>query len=116
MAQGAQSTLQALIQDPSDILRHGCWCAKLNPDSGTSSVLLGGPETVDIVDRTCKLWIQDRRCLALPGGTCHDTNSHSYVLNATSSADATNLQICGLNGQDSCEFEACLVDVYYTVR
>ena len=41
----------------SQILSHGCWCAKLNPY--TDHEILGGPVAVDEIDFICKQWYRD---------------------------------------------------------
>jgi len=57
-----------LVMDPEKLGSHGCWCAKGNPNIDRE---LGGPPT-DIVDWTCKYYIERAECLLLPGGECED--------------------------------------------
>ena len=51
------------------LLAHGCWCAKLNLGH-KNSVKLGGTP-IDEIDQLCKLWITDRRCMRIEGGSCY---------------------------------------------
>ena len=52
----------------SDILNHGCWCSKLDPNA--DQMRLGGPIVYGEVDRLCKTWSQARKCLKSATEVC----------------------------------------------
>ena len=52
----------------SEILNHGCWCSKLDPNADQMS--LGGSMVYGEVDRLCKSWGQARKCLRFVTEVC----------------------------------------------
>ena len=52
----------------SEILNHGCWCSKLDPNADQMS--LGGSTVYGEVDRLCKSWGQARKCLRFVTEVC----------------------------------------------
>ena len=58
------------IPEREQVLNHGCWCAKLNPDSIGNLIHLGGREPTDETDYTCLFWAENRHCCRLEGGPC----------------------------------------------
>ena len=68
---GAYEILTTFLSDSSGtgtenldyLMNHGCWCAKLDPMNAYQE--LGGPDPVDELDKTCKLWVQMRLCCRL---------------------------------------------------
>jgi len=89
-----------------EIMEHGCHCIRMDVnDSG-----LGGTNHVDHMDRLCQLWIMQRRCLTLQGGSCHGVNiatsGFKYSVNYNT---ATNEIDCS----PSANLHACLRDMCY---
>ena len=92
----------------SDLVQHGCWCAKL--DSGKVPYIgLGGSIQVDDLDILCKKWARDRRCTTITGGECELSNLNlaSYQVEWT---DGIEDAFCP--DSDSCLSETCEVDLY----
>ena len=103
------------LTDIENLLKHGCWCAKLD-STNQFTHFLGGPEPVDDIDQVCKNWFKARHCNDhLIGGTCRSENnellkSGSYsVLIDTGCLDFSECH----NTDNICEEESCIIDLYY---
>ena len=111
---GAFEVLTNFIDDSTWVellLEHGCWCAKLDPDS--SQIALGGPTQVDELDAICKKWAQSRSCTRLSGNSCS-----SYNHQQASMLHYEMEYVYGLNDAicpdtDACLSETCQVDMFY---
>ena len=71
MLQSAAETLLNHYVDASftyELLKHGCWCAKLNKNSNLA--VLGGNNPVDELDQLCADWAITRRCGRNPSENC----------------------------------------------
>ena len=113
---GAFEILSHFINDPNWIellLEHGCWCAKLDPD--TPPLLLGGPTTVDELDLICKQWAQARSCTRLAGKSCENLTRQDLILSPmhyeVDYVYGINDAICP--DSDVCLSETCQIDVFY---
>jgi hypothetical protein len=105
----------------SDILVHGCWCAKLVPNPFMAH--LGGPEPVDVLDEICKNWIKTRNCNdRLSGGSCNIDGSSSQqpLINGEYTLvidpDTLNNSECkavGAGSADQCSEDSCNIDLYF---
>lgn len=114
---GAYSGIN-LFLNSSDVINHGCWCSKLNPENAGNmkpdGTILGGCETVDEVDQICKLWIQTRKCISLPGGNCYmveRSDRETYQVEANNKSE-NPVDVCFEN-IDSCLKDACFIDQYF---
>ena len=92
----------------NQILTHGCWCAKLDPNTDHSE--LGGPYVADDLDSICKQWAKARHCSTISGASCElkPSNAETYQIEFTNS---TNVQLCP--DEDLCLTETCQIDAYY---
>lgn len=102
----------ALVLDNSqhfvNVLNHGCWCQKLDPNSNHD--MLGGYDTVDDLDRICKQWFTARRCIQNhegPGGSCLNYNGGLYQVDGDK---------CSKKDNDECEQDSCKIDLEYSSR
>lgn len=98
--------------DFSNVMQHGCWCAKLNPYIDHD--ILGGPSPVDDLDLICKQWIAACNCMNnAVNGSCEGRTDDDYLdfeLNFdTYEGDCNN----PANNNDSCLFDTCVVHTYY---
>ena len=114
---GAFEILTHFIDDTDWIdrfLQHGCWCAKLDPDS--SQVALGGPTQVDELDAICKRWAQSRSCSRSSGNACSDYN-HQNVFNLMLNYEIEyvyGLEDSVCTDTDACFSETCQIDLFFT--
>lgn len=92
------------------ILAHGCWCARINPDSNKHE--LGGTKTVDQLDSICKDWANVRHCNGLSGGSCQDGKffTFQYTIGMTSGK-----WTCKHN-KSKCLRETCKIDTHFVER
>ena len=113
-------TEEATIAGPtvSDLLVHGCWCAKLIPNPFMA--YLGGAEPVDILDEICRNWIRMRNCNdRLDGGSCNidGSSSQQKLINGeyTLTIDPDNVgnSECKGNNADQCSDDTCEIDLYF---
>ena len=105
--------LTNFISDSSfinDLMDHGCWCAKLDPDNIQFG--LGGKNPVDDLDTLCKHWIQSRACTRLAGSSCENYSRQpgSYNYQVQYENDLTDA-FCPDN--DQCLSETCQIDLFY---
>ena len=112
---GAFEILNHFINDTSwleQLFDHGCWCAKLDPDN-SAQISLGGPSTVDELDRICKQWAQARSCTRLNNKSCH--NNFGLTTYEVEYVDGIEDAVCPdyLNG-DTCLSDTCQIDLDYT--
>jgi len=96
--------------DLANVLSHGCWCQKLDPNSDHD--FLGGHSAVDDLDAICKQWFTARRCNENhEGGSCVDynqsNNSGFYQING---------EKCSKNDNNDCEQDTCKIDMEYASR
>ena len=111
---GAFEILTNFINDPSwidSLLEHGCWCAKLDPDS--TQIGLGGRTPTDDLDTICKQWAQSRSCTRLSGASCE---SYSHQSGGTYHYEID--YVYGLEDSicpdlDTCFSETCQIDLFY---
>ena len=93
-----------------NLLTHGCWCAKLNVGYKNPVKLGGSP--ADDLDKICKLWIHDRRCVRIEGGVCaNDFDTLNYHISYGSDG-LVNSTSCYDNNGD-CFVDGCLIDAFY---
>ena len=112
----APTLLSNFISDAtfeSNLLEHGCWCAKLDPTA--IQAVLGGKVPSDDLDDICKKWISTRSCTGIPGNSCNlidvrDPN-HEYIITFTA-GHFVNTASCASNS-DQCLFDMCQVDLYF---
>lgn len=96
----------------NQVINHGCWCARINPDN--DKTILGGPHPQDALDEICKQWYNCRHCNdALSGGSCHASENvalASYDILWNSQEKTYECQA----SSDTCGNDSCSVDVYYS--
>ena len=84
----------------NDVLNHGCWCAKLNPE--TNKAFLGGRTVIDELDEICKNWANARKCTqGIYGGEDLELNlNNSRAQHYYTTDEDSGLQygICEFNG------------------
>ena len=114
---GAYEILTTFLTDSSGtgtenldyLMNHGCWCAKLDPMNAYQE--LGGPDPVDELDKTCKLWVQMRLCCRLYGGSCYLQQSNvSYSIEYENTILDSS---CAANNHSICLEDACEIDKYF---
>lgn len=100
--------------DFTDILSHGCWCAKLDPNAENNTPYgLGGPEVLDPVDQICKNWFITRHCNDdLSGGSCKAVAGSENQFYVADKTDPNNI-VCPSNGQNACQTDSCVIDVHF---
>ena len=109
---GAFEILTNYINDPNwvdNLLDHGCWCAKLDPDK--TSYGLGGRSPVDELDTICKQWAQSRSCTRFPGGSCENYPQQSGFHYDVDYVYGLEDSICPDN--DTCLSETCQIDLFF---
>ena len=114
MQAAATTILTTFVSDfnfVSELLDHGCWCAKFNPDSNLA--VLGGNVLVDELDHICKNWQQARRCTRYPGQICENYGSGDFyeIDFNVSPGYVLDTKIC-TNG-DACLKQTCEIDVWF---
>ena len=117
----AMEILDSVLQDTTtfnNVLDHGCWCAKLDPQSNHD--ILGGINPLDEMDFICKEWFLARHCNdSLNGGTCTGIKPISSQIYEFEYSDP-NARTCNLIDNDDsrthtdCEMDACKIDKYYS--
>lgn len=99
------------------VLSHGCWCSKLDPDNKNYAGT--GGEPVDELDGICKLWYSMRTCTKFRQGSCEYFDSDwftSYEL-SNSEQGITNSN-CEQNAshKSSCLYDTCLIDQHFVMQ
>ena len=89
------------------VLSHGCWCQRINPDSDKKH--LGGAKTVDSLDSICKDWANVRHCNGLSGGSCQDGKFFSFQYTIGQSKGKWT---CKYN-KSQCLRDTCKIDTYF---
>ena len=112
---GAHAVLSTFLDTESwnNLLNHGCWCTKLNPANvggiTPNGTILGGCDTIDELDKICKIWIQNRKCCNMEGGPCfNDIQNSAYTVRYDTGLDDA---YC-LHNSNGCFTDACFTDVY----
>ena len=116
LTSSANELFEIFINDAvfkENLLSHGCWCSKLNPD--IVQVGLGGYQAVDDLDQICKDWAGLRHC-SLFSDTCEDMD---WGVNSNYTLEYGNdgVAVCGDRypenyDVDGCMAEVCEIDVY----
>ena len=116
---GAVEILSAFISDISwidEMIQHGCWCARFNPNLGWSNSAalgLGGKTPVDDLDMICKKWAMSRGCTRMTGNSCENysqtTGLFEYQLQFL-----TGINDAFCPDSDLCLSETCQVDLFYS--
>jgi len=123
------SVMQSLGYDNNeadDVVKHGCWCGKLNPNLNPDyQKFLGGPDFVDELDQICKEWFSIRNCNdKLPGGSCNDgtglmtreylsTAEYTLFVDRTGNMDDS---YCSNTITDACSADTCTIDRFYVSK
>jgi len=92
------------------ILGHGCWCARINPDSNKH--VLGGAKTVDKLDSICKDWANVRHCNGLSGGSCQDGKFFTFQYTIGISSGKWTCK----HNKSKCLRETCKIDTHFVER
>lgn len=102
-----------------DVLQHGCWCARLNPQADQS--ILGGNRQIDLdgdgdaddggLDLLCREWIISRQCNKLRGGSCNaetgTVTGDPYTIDFSHASNYTCIDT------NDCQLDSCEIDAYY---
>lgn len=92
----------------SDIINHGCWCAKISQYN--DKTILGGAYPVDGLDEICKTWFNTRFCNDhIPGGQCTENKVHdSYNF------EIVDYALTCAPDSDLCNQSTCTIDKHFT--
>jgi hypothetical protein len=98
---------QAKVQQ---ILTHGCWCAKLDPNQ--SSTELGG-SAIDRLDGFCHSWFKARKCSVEFANDCTESQSLwlSYTISDNVCTDASTST--NPDADTSCKLATCNIDAWF---
>jgi len=118
---GVSNVLEVFLEkdDYTDVLQHGCWCARLNPEADHS--ILGGNRMLDLngdgspddhgLDILCKEWIMARQCNKLVGGSCNEQTGtptdDPYTIDFSHPSNYT------CTDTNDCQLDSCEIDAYY---
>ena len=109
---GAFELLSLLLPQSEQLLSHGCWCSKLNPQQSITGFHLGGESAIDHLDTICKSWLHARACTKKLSDVCGNWfgDANYQVLN-TNLNSSENLN-CTFTG-DVCVDTCCQIDTFY---
>jgi len=118
---GVSNILEVFLETDQykEVLEHGCWCARLNPEADHS--ILGGNKMLDLdgdgtaddkgLDILCKEWIMARQCNKLIGGSCNPATGivteDPYTIDFSHPANYTCTDTI------DCQLDSCEIDAYY---
>lgn len=118
---GVSNILEIFLEKDQyiEVLEHGCWCARLNPEADHS--ILGGNKMLDMdgdgsaddkgLDILCKEWIMARQCNKLSGGSCNPqtgtVTEDPYTIDFSHPANYTCTDTI------DCQLDSCEIDAYY---
>lgn len=118
---GVSNILEVFLEPEqySEVLNHGCWCARLNPSANHD--ILGGNRMLDLdgdgsaddkgLDILCKEWIMARQCNKLVGGSCNSQTGtptdDPYTIDFSHPSNYTCTDAL------DCQLDSCEIDAYY---
>lgn len=96
----------------NEIMSHGCHCIKLD-GSVRADTGLGSRNVVDPMDKLCKMWRRNRRCLTLIDGSCEnrDLSEISYHVEINQTTKEMDCSVNDVLGADQCQKDLCYIDV-----
>jgi hypothetical protein len=102
---------------PSEIIQHGCWCAKFHSQSKYFDYT-GGTTQVDDLDMLCGQYFSRKKCLTLEEGTCWNINTFGAMYEVdidttdmTFSCDPKITQFD--NATNACINDLCTLDTFF---
>lgn len=108
---GAFELLSLLSPQSEQLLSHGCWCSKLNPQQSITGFHLGGEAAIDHLDTICKSWLHARACTKKLSDVCGNWfgDADYRVLNTSLNSENLNCTFTG----DVCVDTCCQIDTFY---
>jgi len=100
-----------------DILKHGCFCAKLD-STNPFHEFLGGTTTVDGLDEICRDWLRARNCNDnLTGGSCEANRAAMRTGSYKIGIDTADVELSQCAFTDAgCPLDTCEIDLDHLIR